>query len=193
MDDVVRPLWSLQDVPFLAVQSPPRFAWEEVVNHLAWRYKASRAGIDDAYQDRQAVYGIREYGLLADDLLKAGTEVMFFVLPRSRPGFDLPEMTDAEDPNGGARRMYATDERWREALTATLAQRGVQTYFARGFFKGKGPEDKVYRDDGLHLDTLGHHLYTAFLEDKVQNESKRFQDWRAGRSLPVVPKPGSQP
>jgi lysophospholipase L1-like esterase len=179
IDDVVRPLYGLMNVPFFSDKAPPRIALEEVANHLMWRYKADRVGIDDAWQERQAVYGIREYGLLTDDLLRAGTEVMAFVLPRSSPGYDKPPPTDAEDPSGRIRNMLSTDERWRMSLTDTLAKRGVATYFARGFFKDKGPEELIYRDDGLHLETLGHHVYAEYLESKVVDESQRFRQWRA--------------
>jgi hypothetical protein len=184
IDDVVRPLYGLMNVPFFSDKAPPRVALEEVANHLMWRYRFDRVGIDDAWQERQAVYGIREYGLLADDLLKAGTELMVFVLPRSHPGYDKPTPTDAEDPTGGFRNMLSTDERWRAGLTATLAERGVDTYFARGFFKDRGAEDQIYRDDGLHLETLGHHVYAEFIESKLLERSRHFQQWRAGGAKP---------
>jgi hypothetical protein len=192
IDDVVRPLYGLMNVPFFSDKAPPRIALEEVANHLMWRYRFDRVGIDDAWQERQSVYGITEYGLLADDLLKAGTEVMFFVLPRSQPGYDKPPPTDAEDPTGRFRAQLSNDERWRTELTATVAKRGVDTYFARGFFKGRGEESQIYRDDGLHLETMGHHVYAEFIEQKIRQQSHRFQQWSAGGSPVPAPRPGSQ-
>jgi hypothetical protein len=181
IDDVTRPLYGLMNVPFFSDRAPPRIALEEVANHLMWRYRADRVGIDDAWQARQADYGIREYGLLADDLLKTGTEVKVFVLPGSHAGFDKPALTDADDPTGRLRNAQSNDERWRTGLTETLSKRGVDTYFAAGFFKDRGAENQIYRDDGVHLETLGHHVYAEYIEAKVR-DSHRFQQWRAGGS-----------
>jgi len=187
IDDVVRPLYGLMNVPFFSDKAPPRLALEEVANHFMWRYRFDRVGIDEAWETRQAVYGIREYGLMVDDLLKAGTEVMVFVLPGRQDGFDE---TPAEGPTR-SRGTPSNDERRRIDLTATLAQRGVDTYFARGFFKGKGAEDDVYRDDGVHLETLGHHVYAEYIEKEIREHSRSFQQWMAGGPRAPAPKSGS--
>jgi hypothetical protein len=170
------------NVPFFSVKDPPRVALEEVANHLMWRYRANHVGIDDAWEDRQATYGVHEYGLMVDDLKKAGTEVMTFVLPGSYAGYDKPLPTDADDPSGRLRNALKNDEQRRANLTAELAQRGVVTYYARGFFKDKGPEDQIYRDDGVHLETAGHHAYAEYLDATIQAKSRRFQQWRTSGS-----------
>lgn len=180
IDDVVRPLYGLMNVPFFSTKAPPRVALEEVAGHLMWRYRADRVGIDESWEDRQAVYGEREYGLLADDLLKAGTEVMTFVLPDVRNALGMGSPTDADDPSGGLRRGLAKDAERRKGLTEVLGQRGVQTYYAAGFFKGRGTAEQLYRDDGIHLETAGHHVYAEFLEQQLVEKSRKFQAWQKG-------------
>jgi hypothetical protein len=177
IDDVVRPLYGLVDVPFFPEKAPPRIALEEVANHLMWRYRAGRAGIDEAWEDRQAEHGVHEYGLMADDLLRAGTEVMVFVLPTRNPGYDVSP-TDADDPSGALRDSLAHDEKRRVALTAEMAKRNVTTYFAKGFFKDKGDVDVIYHDN-VHLEPPGHHAYAEFIEQQVVADH-RFQQWRSG-------------
>jgi hypothetical protein len=180
IDDVVRPLYGLMEVPFFPVQSPPFFGLEEIFNHEVWEYRARRAGKDSQWEHRQAPHGIREYGLLTDDVLKAGAEVMFFVLPRSFPGFDKDPATAA----GNLRTQLDIDEDWRRKLEATLAKRSVKTYFARGFFKGKGTEQELYRDDGIHLNPKGHHVYAQFIEAKIKEDSQRYEAWSKGAPVP---------
>jgi hypothetical protein len=107
--------------------------------------------------------------------------VMLFVLPRSHPGFDkpLPEpRTDrADDPARRMLRQLQIDEAWRVQLATTVGERAVKTQFARGFFKGKGSEEELYRPDGIHLNPKGHHVYAEFIEEKIRDESERFRQW----------------
>jgi hypothetical protein len=189
IDDVVRPLYGLMEVPFFAVQTPPRFALEEIFNHLVWRYRAEGSGKDEEWQAKQAQYGIREYGALVDDLRRAGSEVMLFVLPRSIPSFDKPlpqPRTDREDdPDRKMLHQLEIDEAWRAKLEATVGERSVKLQFARGFFKGKGSEEELYRDDGIHLNPKGHHVYARFIEEKIRSESARFRAWVGEASAQV--------
>jgi len=164
IDDVVRPLYGLASVPFLPVQRPPTLAWEEVVNHLMWRYRANRDGRDDDWEARQSAIGIAEYGHLVDDLKKSGSEVMVFVLPTIKPGYGGPETS--------------TEVQWRERLTATLAQRGVTTYFARGWFSGKGTPESVYHD-WVHLNPQGHRAYAEYIAGRTREDSAKFRAWTA--------------
>ena len=76
------------------------------------------------------------------------------------------------------------NEARRVQLEATLAERGVETYFARGYFKGKGTEQEIYRDDGVHLNPKGHHVYAEFIEDKLREDSLRFRQWATGAPSP---------
>jgi len=181
IDDVNRPLYGLMEVPFFPVDSPPRFGLEEIFNHLVWRYRDERTGKDDAWHARQSVYGIREYGALTDDLNKAGTEVMFFVLPTVEPGFGGPE--------------WKTDGTWRERLERTVGKRGARTYFARGHFSGRGTKDEIYHDF-VHLNPKGHHVYAEFIEAKIKEDSQRFRAFQSGHAAPPAPsapKPENQP
>jgi hypothetical protein len=165
IDDVNRPLYGLMEVPFFSVQSPPRIALEEVTAHLLWRYRAGISGKDAAWEARQAPHGIREYGRLADDLAHAGTEVMFFVLPGKDAGFGRPEAT-----------RYVS---WRRQLEAVLSERAVRSYYAEGWFAGRGDEAAVYHDD-VHLATRGHAIYPDFIVSKIEEDSVRFREWSSG-------------
>jgi lysophospholipase L1-like esterase len=181
IDDVVRPLYGIAQVPFFPVQSPPRLGLEEVFNHFVWEYRERLSGKDDAWEARQAPTGIREYGLLTDDLERAGAEVMFFVLPTRDPGFGRG---DKERP------QYV---QWRKELAATVAQRHVKLYHAEGFFVGKGTEAEIYRDDGIHLETKGHIVYAEFIEEKIRQDSTRFRGWESGHDGGHPQAPGTKP
>jgi hypothetical protein len=169
IDDVNRPLYGLMEVPFFAVQSPPRIALEEVASHLLWRYRAERSGKDAAWEAKQAPRGIHEYGLLADDLARAGAEVMFFVLPSKDPGFGRAETV-----------RYVA---WRKQLEGLLAERAVRSYYAEGLFAGRGDESEIYKDD-VHLATPGHAIYAKYLRDTIASDSLRFRQWAAGALPP---------
>jgi hypothetical protein len=169
IDDVNRPLYGLMEVPFFAVQAPPRIALEEVASHLFWRYRAGRAGKDAAWEAKQAPRGIHEYGLLADDLARAGAEVMFFVLPSKDPGFGRAETV-----------RYVA---WRRQLEAVLAERAVRSYYAEGLFAGRGDESEIYKDD-VHLASPGHAIYARYLRDTIAADSLRFRQWAAGALPP---------
>lgn len=163
IDDVVRPLYGLSNVPFLPTNAPPTVAWQEVANHLMWRYRANRDGRNEAWEGRQAPVGIAEYGHLVDDIKAAGSEAMLFVLPTREPGY----FDDAEPGH---------EKEWREQLTAKVAESGVKTYFARGYFKGKGEADDIYHDN-VHLNPAGHKLYAEFIEAQMRQDSARFKAW----------------
>ncbi|MFT3769736.1 MAG: SGNH/GDSL hydrolase family protein [Minicystis sp.] len=165
IDDVDRPHYGLMNVPFFAAQTPPRLALEEVFGHLVWRYRAPRAGMDAAFQDQQAPLGIRAYGELTDLLQKAGSEVMFFVLPPRIPGMGGPE-DQREAPR-------------RAALEAEVAKRGVKSFYPQGLFAGHGTADAMYHDYG-HLNPAGHRVYAGFLEARIVSDSARFQRWAGG-------------
>jgi hypothetical protein len=165
IDDVNRPLYGLMDVPFFAVQAPPHLALEEFANNLIWRYRNAHAGLDLRWERRQAQIGIREYGEVVADLQKAGSEVMVFVLPTRSPGLGGPED-----------RMEAT---WRSHLETTVAEHKAKTYFARGYFKGKGEPDEIYYDN-VHLNPKGHHAYAEFIEARIREDSERFRAWALG-------------
>jgi hypothetical protein len=173
IDDVVRPLYGLASVPFLPVQKPPTLAWQEVANHLMWRYRANREGRDDAWEAEQAKTGIAEYGNLVDDIKKSGSEAMVFVLPTKKPGYGGPETKE--------------EIMWREGLEATLATRSLKTYFARNYFTGKGDPDAVYHD-WVHLNVPGHALYAEYIEARLREDSPRFRAWAtphaASKELP---------
>lgn len=168
IDDINRPLYGLMSVPFFAVQSPPRLALEEVANHLMWRYRSEHSGLDQGWEAKQSQHGILEYGRLADDLLKAHSEVMLFVLPTQSPGLGGPESP--------------REQTWRSSLDAEVGKRGVKTYFAAGHFKDRGKVDEIYHDN-VHLQPLGHHIYAEFMEKKIVEDSVRLQQW-AGKKAP---------
>jgi hypothetical protein len=172
IDDVTRPLYGLASVPFFAVQSPPKLAMEEVANHLMWRYRSEHAGIDPKWEQRQARHGINEYGLLADDLMKAGSEVMFFVLPGRDPGFGKPQL-----------KHYWM---WRKELEGELKKRGVKSFFPRGLFRGQGEPDAIYHDY-VHLNTPGHRIYAEFMQAKIAEESARLRAFKAGTQAAANP------
>jgi hypothetical protein len=178
IDDINRPLYGLMSVPFFAVQEPPTLGLEEVMNHLMWRYRSAHSGLDDAWEQRQSQHGIHEYGNLVDDLQKAGCEVMMFTLPSRSPGLGGPE-----EPR---------ETRWRGQLDATVTKRGARSYFAAGFFQGRGTADELYHDN-VHLLPKGHRIYAEFLEQKITAESARWARWsgveKGPANLPAVNAP----
>jgi hypothetical protein len=165
IDDINRPLYGLMDVPFFAVQAPPHLALEEVANHLMWRYRSDHAGLTPGWERIQSAHGVREYGGVVDDLKRSGAEVMVFVLPTREPG-----LGGTEPPK---------EAEWRGKLEETLAERGVKTFFAQGFFKGRGAADEIYHDN-VHLKPMGHHVYAEFIEARIREESARFRAWAGG-------------
>jgi hypothetical protein len=160
IDDVNRPLYGMMSVPFFAVQAPPKLALEEVANHLMWRYRSAHAGLDEAWEERQAHHGITEYGRLIEDIKRSGAEPMIFVLPERAPGYGLPEAPKHKE--------------WREKLDHTSRQHGAKFYFAEGYFKGKGDVEHIYYDN-VHLDVQGHRAYAAYIEEKLMSDSARFR------------------
>ncbi len=139
-----------------------------------------------------------------DDLKRAGAEVMVFILPRVYLGFDKPTGEPASaaenDPARRMERVLKTDQRWIDQLEAVIAKRGVKTQMARGYFKGKGTEEEIYRDDGVHLNPKGHHAYAEFIEGKIRGESLRFTAWMSGAKgdtpkapVPAAPVDNTQP
>jgi hypothetical protein len=165
VDDINRPLYGLMDVPFFAQQNPPTLALEEVMNHFIWIYRSRHSGLDGKWEAQQSQIGIQEYGKLIDDLKKQGCEVIVAILPSREAGFG------AEDS--------PTDTKWRTELQQVIADHGVKSWFAKGWFTGKGTPEELYHDD-MHLMAPGHHAYADFLESRVVADSQKFQDFLKG-------------
>jgi hypothetical protein len=160
--DVHRRLYGLEAMPFMSVHSPPRFALQEVLCHLIWRYRASSIGSPDRAQ-WQAQEGIRAYADLASRLRRAGCEVLVEVLPERDEGL--------RDPAGSVSPSLLID------LKAAAAGAGVPVGYPVGLFHGKGKPESLYRDN-WHLDRLGHSVYAGYLAGRLRT---RFASLHLGR------------
>lgn len=161
--DIYRPMFGLEKMPMFSDQTPPKLGWEEMLNHLAWRYHSARAGWiageDNVLQGRR---GIEAYRALAEMLKQTGCEVLVEVLPSRTAG------TSAQVP--------AAEQADVSALREALDADGVPCGFPAGFFAGKGKLADLYHDD-CHLHREGHKVYAQFLADIVRHRSSRYQAW----------------
>ncbi len=160
--DIYRPLYGLEAVPFLSAQRPPRLAFEELVNHLAWRLRTTQIGPPPKEQVQwQGERGLEAYARLAQLLSDRGAEVMFQVLPY--------------EDMGVGRKFIPSEVRDVNRLRATLGGRFHLTYPA-GVFKGV---PGVLYHDGVHLHVDGHRVYSEFLEKDIAANSAKWKEWVA--------------
>lgn len=172
IDDINRPLYGLMSAPFFGVDRPPYLALEEVVNHLAWRYRSQHAGLNDAWEQEQSVMGIKQYGVLVDELKRRGVpEVIAAILPNVSAG-----MGGAGNPR---------EARWLQELLDIFKAHGARTYYAQGAFKDAGPPDVVYYDE-VHLAKKGHAVYARWLAEHLPVDSMGLSRWIAGEPAPPV-------
>jgi hypothetical protein len=176
VDDINRPHYGLMSVPFFSTQNPPSLALEEVANHFMWRYRWAHAGLDEHWEATQSQIGIREYGGLVDDLRRSVPEVIAAILPSQGAGMGLAEAATGKEGQ------------WLAQLRETFAQHGARTYYAKGYFAGKGAAKELYHDD-VHLDAKGHHIYAEFLADRLLEDSEGLRRFtgRAGPSTSAAP------
>jgi hypothetical protein len=162
IEDIYRPLYGIGEVPFHKVERPPRFAIEEMLGHLAWRYRESATG-PDSEEERQwhARQGVQAYARLAQMLRAGGAEVMFQVLPTEPAGVD--------------RTVPQAEARDVKRLGQAVAGSGSVSYPAGLFGKMGG---KAYHDRA-HLDVPGHRLYSGYLKDQISNKSAKWRQWLA--------------
>lgn len=187
-DDVDRDRYTLMSLPYFAEGRAPRFALEEVMMHLMWRYRRGRIPLDGAWRARQRELGVEEYGRLADLLLDGlpegasagppprtkvgGAEVFFEILPSRSVGLGGEPADDVEP--GVV-----------EQLRRRLAARNVPVHYPAGLFAHRGKTEDLYHDE-CHLHWQGHAVYSDYLFDQITKNSARFAAWMARR-------PGKKP
>ena len=161
-EDIYRPHYGIEKVPFHDVQRPPRLALEELLTHLAWRLRETETGPPSAEERSwNAQQGLEAYYRLARLLRIRGSEVMFEVLPSAQAGTGGP--------------IPAAEARDVERLRSTAASAGsVSLDFPAGLFRDS--RGHIYWD-GAHLDVDGHRLYADHLRDEVTAKSHRWREW----------------
>jgi len=160
--DIYRPFYGIGEVPFYRVDNPPHLALEELLGHLAWRYRANIAGPRSAEErDWHWRRGLEAYARLAGLLAANGAEVMFNVLPSQPAGLgDAVPEKEARDV---------------QRLRDTVAPLVVN--YPEGLFRNTG--GKTYHDNG-HLDVDGHHAYATHLRDSLLGSSQAWSHWFGG-------------
>jgi len=168
-EDLYRPHYGLEKVPFHSVRHPPFLAWEELLAHLAWRLRETQIGPPSAEERAyRAAQGLGAYARLAGLLAERGAEVSFQVLPSRQAGAgDAAPEVEARD----VARLRAT----LQSASAT------EVAFPLGLFRGA--QGRIYHD-GSHLDIDGHRLYATYLRDEVIAKSRRWKHWVGVVSAP---------
>lgn len=161
--DVYRPLCGLAKLPFFSASKPPRFAFEEILGHMLWRYRSRLIGkpTDQWHQD-QAKLGFKAYQQLAMNLREAGCEVFIEVLPGKAGG-----MSDSASPK---------NKKLMSEFLPVLESSGFSVGYPIGFAKGKGNADDIY-SDGVHLHRQGHELYADYMRKRILEGSEKFKAW----------------
>jgi hypothetical protein len=152
--DIYRPLYGLTAVPFFSVDHPPRCAIEEVLGHLAWRYRATvTANTSHGSQEEQGQLGIQAYVELAQLLRQNGCTVVFEILPSREAGTGKDTLPAQQQ---------ATDQ-----LRQALAVEGFDDFsYPVGLFAGKGSPEEIYHDR-CHLYHQGHRIYAEYLTQQI--------------------------
>jgi hypothetical protein len=168
VEDIYRPLYGIEKLPFSKVHRPPRLGLEELMIHLAWRLRETENGPPSAEERSwNGQHGLEAYNRLAGLLRNRGIEVMFQVLPSSQTGTGGP--------------VRATEARDVERLRAATAAAGtVNVAFPTGLFRDS--KGRIYHDES-HLDVDGHRLYSEYLRSEVTTRSRKWIDWIASARL----------
>jgi hypothetical protein len=161
-EDIYRPHYGLEKVPFHSIAHPPRLAWEELLAHLAWRLRETEIGAPSAEERaHRSARGLEAYARLARLLAERGVETSFQVLPSRQAGAgDAAPAAEVQD----VARLRAT---LRSAPATDVA-------FPLGLFRGA--QGRIYHD-GSHLDVAGHRRYASYLRDEVTAKSRRWKEW----------------
>lgn len=166
--DIYRAYYDLTDLPYFTVKSPPRLAWEEVFRHLNWRsrklWKKLPAEEELHANGRR---GIEKYCEIAEKLRSMGCHVLMEVLPSRSSGLG-GEMTDEEEFS-----LAGLQQRMTEA--------GFVVGYPAGLFEGKGSAKELYRDK-VHLQRVGHQVYTDYLLERLPQQSVQLQEWAGSQS-----------
>jgi hypothetical protein len=160
IEDIYRPLARLYAVPFFRADRPPRLAFEEVFDHLAWRARVHVYGPPTSAErawDGKA--GIEAYARLVQRFRSQGAEVMVEVLPSQAAG-----TTGSIAP-----KEQADMERLRRAVSSPV----IVSYPA-GLFRSAG--EHIYHD-WTHLDVTGHRAYADFLRSEITTRSQAWARW----------------
>jgi hypothetical protein len=160
IEDIYRPLARLYGVPFFRADRPPRLAFEEVFDHLAWRVRERVYGPPTSTENAwNCKAGIEAYARLVQRLRSQGAEVMVEVLPSQAAG-----------TTGSIAPEERADIEWlRRAVPSPV----IVSYPA-GLFRSRG--EHIYHD-GTHLDVAGHRAYADFLRNEVTTRSQAWARW----------------
>jgi len=172
--DIYRDLCEMTDIPYFPVGAPPRLALEEVVQHLLWRRSMKGKRPTAEQREERGVEGIAAYVKLAQKLRDAGCDVLIEILP-SRTAGTTEKIPSREEKNV-------------EDLRAALEPHGFVVGHSVGLFQGQGDTDKLYHDS-CHLHALGHQIYSKYLKERIQQQSRVFRRW-ASRSVDVAEQKG---
>ncbi|MDX2471849.1 MAG: hypothetical protein QNL04_14865, partial [SAR324 cluster bacterium] len=138
--DLNRPKYGLSSLPYFHKKTAPKFAWEEIIHHLFWRYQqriASNNGeVDDAFiQESIGIY--KKMALMAAD---TGARVSIMIIPTCK---------DVQNGNLG-------DENYK-VFARNMEDIPVEIYSPLTLLSSLKNEPKLYHDCA-HFDLLGHKL-----------------------------------
>ena len=159
--DAYRPRYELESLPFYPAPRSPRFAIEQILYELGWRFRAARLGPPWwADSPAQAERGLAAYVELAEHLRQHDVEVLFEMLPSAS------ETLGRETDIRGHQLMTE--------LAPRLDKLGVPADYPGAIFKDVKPTSKLYHD-GVHFDRLGHRLYAEYLVERLLQNSPRVK------------------
>jgi hypothetical protein len=154
MSDIDRRKYGLEMLPFFHASKAPLFAWEEVFNHLMWRFRQKYL----ASNKDEIKKGIKSYIEIAGIGIQNRTEVSFLVIP-NRNGVLSGKDLGIETP------LFRT-------LKNKLKVKKVELFSIVAYlFKYRKSKDLYH--DNIHLGVVGHSLIAAFLYEELFGGQKQ--------------------
>lgn len=155
--DAYRPRYGIEQLPFYAEGSGPRFAWQEFWDHLLWEHNLRNTGAGAPFEARQdaattLVDGVAAWLAITTIAKAPGAGVDFELLPNQ------------EEAEAG--RASEATKRVLDALLPELAMKKVPYVYALPFLRGNLGVAGLYHD-GVHLGAPGHKIYANYLRDRV--------------------------
>jgi hypothetical protein len=161
--NVYRPGYGLDRLPLSPAAHPPRFAIEQILYEMCWRFREKSLGpppwaVAGEPAEEQARLGIAAYVDMARLLQQQGAEVLVEMLPAREEALE-----GRHDP---------VKERLLAELTRQLGAIGVSMNCAGHIFKDVPSPAKIYHDT-VHFDRPGHRLYAEYLAERLRKTSSR--------------------
>jgi hypothetical protein len=156
-NDAYRPLYGIEQFPFFAEGHCPIFAWQELWEHLIWRYdlNSRRPGEDlnsNPLEGDFLAAGVAAWLEIAELARGQGARVDFELLPNE------------EEAREG--KASESTQRILDALLPDLARGRIPVAYPLVLFHNNLGVAKLFHD-GAHLDTLGHEIYAGYLRARV--------------------------